>query len=43
MNINIYLYINANQLEKKGFKVNGGISKLAPHETQTKAIYPSAL
>ena len=30
MNINIYVYINANQLLKKGLKVKWGISKLAP-------------
>ena len=43
MNINIYVYINANQLLKKGFKVKWGISKLALCETQTKAISQSAL
>ena len=42
MNINIYVYINANQLLKKGFKVNWGISKLALRETQTKALSQSA-
>ena len=42
MNIYIYVYINANQLIRKGFKVKCGISKLALHETQTKAISPSA-
>ena len=38
MNINIYVYINANQLLKKGFKVKWGNSKLALREIQTKAI-----
>ena len=42
MNINIYVFINANQLVKKGFKVKCGISKLALRETQTKAISQSA-
>ena len=42
MNINIYVYINANQLLKKGFKVKWGISKLALRGTQTKAISESA-
>ena len=42
MNINIYVYINANQLLKKGFKVKWSISKLALRETQTKAISQSA-
>ena len=42
MNINIYVYINANQLLKQGFKVKWGISKLALRETQTKAISQSA-
>ena len=42
MNINIYIYINANQLLKKGFKVKWGISKLALCETQTKGISQSA-
>ena len=42
MNINIYVYANANQLVKEGFKVKCGISKLALRETQMKAISPSA-
>ena len=42
MNMNIYIYINANQLLKKGFKVKWGISKLAIRETQTKALSQSA-
>ena len=41
MNINIYVYINANQLLKNGFDVKWGISKLALRETQTKAISQS--
>ena len=41
MNINIYVYINANQLLKKGLKVKWGISKLALRGTQTKAISQS--
>ena len=39
MNINIFVDINANQLVKTGFKVKCGISKLALHGTQMKAIY----
>ena len=42
MNINIYVYINANELLKKSFKVKWGISILALRETQTKAISQSA-
>ena len=42
MNINIYVYINANQLLKKLFNVKWGISKLAIRETQTKALSQSA-
>ena len=42
MNINIYAYINANQLVKKGFKLKCDISKLALRWTQTKAISQSA-
>ena len=42
MHINIYVYINANQLLKKGFKVKWGISKLALRGTQRKAISQSA-
>ena len=41
MNNNISVYIDANQLLKKGFKVKLGISKLALCETQTKAISQS--
>ena len=43
MNINIYVYTNANQLVKQGFKVKCGISKLALHGTQTNAISPVRL
>ena len=42
MNINIYVYINANQLLKNGFKVKWGIFKLVLRGTQTKAISQSA-
>ena len=42
MNFNIYVYINAKQLVKKGFKVKCGISKLALRGTQTMAISQSA-
>ena len=42
MNIDIYVYINANQLLKKGEKVKWGISKLALSGTQTKDISQSA-
>ena len=42
ININIYVYINANKLLKQGFKVKWGISKLALRETQKKAISQSA-
>ena len=42
MNINTYVYSNANQLVQKSVKVKCGISKLAPRETETKAISPSA-
>ena len=42
MNINIYVYINAKKLLKKGFKAKWGISKIALYETQTKAISQSA-
>ena len=42
MNINIYVYNNANKLLKKGFKVKWGISKIALRETQTKTISQSA-
>ena len=40
MNFNMYVYINANQLLKKGFNMKWGISKLALRGTQTKAISP---
>ena len=39
-NIIIHVYININQLVKKGFKVKCDISKLALRGTQTKAKYP---
>ena len=42
MNINIYVYINANQLLKNSFKVKLGIPKLALRGTQTKSISQSA-
>ena len=42
MNINIYVYINANKLLKKGFRVKWGISKLALRGTQTTGISQSA-
>ena len=42
MHINIYIYINANQLVKKVLKVKWGISKLALRGTQTKALSQSA-
>ena len=42
MNMNMYVYINANQLIKKFIKVKWCISKLALRETQTKAISQSA-
>ena len=42
MNINIYVYIYANPLVKKGVTVKCVISKLALRGTQTKAISPSA-
>ena len=42
MNINIYVYVNANQLVKKGFELKCGISKLVLRGTQTRAISPSA-
>ena len=41
MNINIYIYINANQLVNNGFKVKCGILKLALRGIQTKAISQS--
>ena len=42
ININIHVYINANQFIKNGFNVKCGISRLAFRGTQTKAISPSA-
>ena len=41
MHINIYEYINAYQLVKKGFNVKWSMLKLALCETQAKAIYIS--